>query len=63
MAEGTTQHPWLEKYPSYLDWNMDIQTGTLPQLWDEAVARFGNRPFMAFLGIDLSYARTAALVD
>ncbi|MDG1415874.1 MAG: AMP-binding protein, partial [Alphaproteobacteria bacterium] len=63
MAEGTTQHPWLEKYPSYLDWNMDIQTGTLPQLWDEAVARFGNRPFIDFLGNNLTYAQTDALVD
>ena len=63
MADATVQHPWLGKYPSYLDWNMAIETGTLPELWDEAVARFGDRPFMEFLGNSLTYAQTDALVD
>ena len=62
MAKASAQHPWIEKYPSYLDWNMDIQTGTLPQLWDEAVSRFGDRPLMDFLGNKLTYAETDALV-
>ena len=48
MADATVQHPWLGKYPSYLDWNMAIETGTLPELWDEAVARFGDLCFGVF---------------
>ena len=63
MAKAKTQHPWLAKYPSYLDWGMDISTGTLPELWDAAVARFADRPFMDFLGNGLTYAQTDALVD
>ena len=63
MAEASAQHAWLNTYPSFLDWNMDIANGTLPQLWDNAVSKFGDRPYMEFLGNGLTFAQTDALID
>lgn len=63
MASAAQNHAWLNTYPSFLDWNMEIANGTLPQLWDEAVAKFGDRPYLEFLGNSLSFAQTDALIN
>ncbi len=67
----TTQHqtsdaataPWLHGYPAGIDWVFNEEPGTLTAMLDVAVARFGPRPAMDFLGRRWSYAELGALVD
>lgn len=53
--------PWLRTYPPGVDWAMALPPTTLPALFDAAVARFGNRPCLDFLGRRWSYAEVGAL--
>jgi acyl-CoA synthetase (AMP-forming)/AMP-acid ligase II len=54
--------PWLHAYPPGVDWAMALPPTTLPALFDAAVARFGSRPCLDFLGRRWSYAEVATLV-
>jgi long-chain acyl-CoA synthetase len=55
--------PWLRAYPDGIDWVFDEKPGTLTALLDAAVARFGPRPALDFLGRRWSYAELGAQVD
>lgn len=55
--------PWLRAYPADIDWNAPIDTTPLPQRFEAAVARFGPRPCIEFLGKESTYAEIGALVD
>ncbi len=55
--------PWLHAYPNGIDWTFDETPGTLTDLLDAAVRRFGPRPALDFLGRRWTYAELGALVD
>ena len=59
----TAASPWLRAYPKEIDWAFDEQPGTLTDLLDTAVRRFGPRPALDFLGRRWTYAELGALVD
>ena len=55
--------PWLRCYPDGVDWVFGEAPGTLTALLDDAVARFGPRPALEFLGRSWTYAELGGLVD
>jgi long-chain acyl-CoA synthetase len=61
-AEGPTL-PWLTKYPTGVDWHMQLTVAPLYALLDDAAARHGNLPCTQFLGKTTSYAAIADLVE
>ncbi len=46
---------WEKSYPPTLDWGTPIATSTLPEMFDTAVARFGDRPALEFNDRRISY--------
>lgn len=54
--------PWLRAYPPGVAWDMDLPPATLVSIFEEAVARFGPRPCLDFLGRKWSYAEIGRLV-
>ncbi len=55
-------HPWLKSYPDDVDWNAVPPLTPLHGMLDETVARFGDRPFLDFLGKIYTYAEVGDLV-
>ena len=56
------RYPWVEQYPSGVDWRLDIPLRPVQALFDDAVARFGARPFLDFVGRRYGYAQAARLI-
>lgn len=56
-------HPGEQFYPSGLAWDAPIPTGTLPDLLDEASAKFAQRPLIEFNGRQISYRQFQEAVD
>lgn len=54
--------PWLRAYPPGVDWNAPLPPRTLAEVFEEAVARHGDRPCLDFLGRRWRYAEVGALV-
>jgi len=68
MARATGQfpsppYPWLRAYADDVDWFAPLPPTPLPLLLDTAVARFGSRPCMDFLGRRTSYRAIGRLVE
>ncbi len=62
-ASGTlASRPWLRAYAPGVDWHMDLPPATLVSVFEESVARFGDRPCLDFMGRGWSYAEVGALV-
>jgi len=59
---ATAPAPWLQAYPAGIDWAMPLPPMTLTEVFDQAVARFGQRPCLDFLGRRWRYAEVGALV-
>src|ERR671917_1957302 len=55
--------PWLRSYPPGVDWDVRFPAETLPEMFDRAVARFGPKTCMDFMGRRWSFAAMGALVD
>jgi long-chain acyl-CoA synthetase len=55
--------PWLEAYPEHVDWAVPISEEPLTAVFDRAVARYGARPCVDFLGKTYSYRQVGDLVD
>ncbi|WP_041786853.1 long-chain-fatty-acid--CoA ligase [Rhodospirillum centenum] len=58
-----TDHVWERHYPQGVDWHADIPKRSLIALFDDAVARYGDKPFLEFLGKRYTYRQVSALVD
>ena len=58
-----TPRPWLAAYPEGIDWNLDIRPRSLNTLFADAVARFGARPCLDFMGARTTYAELGRQVD
>jgi len=61
--EQETDYPWLSSYPSNVDWNAPLKPRSLPDMFDEAVARFSALPCTYFLGKSLTYGEIGELAD
>ena len=59
MAQSTHANTftdkWLASYPSDVDWHAPLEASTLPDMFDEAVRRFGPQPLTDFLGKKLTF--------
>jgi long-chain acyl-CoA synthetase len=58
-------HPWLANanYPKGIDWYAELPERPLYAIFDDAVRRYAERPFLDFLGRRYSYLEAGRLVD
>lgn len=59
---GPAGHPWLRAYPAGIAWDMPFPPMTMVEVFEDAVARYGDRPCLDFFGRRWSYAEVGALV-
>ena len=57
------EHPWFKSYPDGVRWDAPLPQMPVPQILDDAVARWPDQPAIDFMGCVLSYAEVGALVD
>ena len=57
--QSQTGHPWLSCYPSKVNWHAELEPKPLPQMFDDAMARFETLPCTYFLGKSLTYGEIA----
>jgi long-chain acyl-CoA synthetase len=55
-------YPWLRSYPPGIAWDAVPEPGTLPAMFEGAVARFADRPCLDFLGRRWRYAELGEAV-
>jgi long-chain acyl-CoA synthetase len=55
-------HPWLRSYPAGLDWTAPVAVAPVQQILDEAVAKWGDRPAIDFMGRAIAYRELGDLV-
>ena len=56
-------HPWLQSYPAGVSWTAPVDVAPVQQILDDAVAKWGDRPALDFMGRKISYREFGALVD
>ena len=56
-------HPWLRSYPAGVEWTAPVEVGPVPHILDDAVAKWGDRPAIDFMGRKITYREWGALVD
>jgi long-chain acyl-CoA synthetase len=64
-TEGHQQsrYPWLSHYPQGVDWHAELPSAPLYSILDQAVERYGERPFLDFMGKKWTYSQAGAIVD
>ncbi|MFH1033426.1 MAG: AMP-binding protein [Pseudomonadota bacterium] len=55
--------PWLAFYPPGVPEFMDIPTGSVPQLFDQAAEKFGGQSALIFYGTKISYQELKDLAE
>ncbi len=55
--------PWISSYPEGVRWDADLPLLPVQQLLDDAVARWGERPALVFMGRTISYRELGELAD
>src|SRR3712207_6725641 len=55
--------PWLRSYPPGVSWHGDLPSETLTAISGAAVARFGPKTCLDFMGRRWTFAQMGALVD
>ena len=55
-------HPWLRSYPAGMDWTAPVVASTVQQILDDAIAKWGDRPAIDFMGRKISYGELGRLV-
>jgi long-chain acyl-CoA synthetase len=55
--------PWLKYYPEGVPDTVDIPTGSVPDHFDQAAEKFGNKTALIFYGKKISYAKLKDLID
>jgi long-chain acyl-CoA synthetase len=56
-------HPWLQSYPAGVRWDMTIDPIPVPQILDDAVAKWRNRPAIDFMERKITYGELGDLVS
>lgn len=62
-ARPDAEMPWLRSYPPGVSWDVEFPAETLPEMFDAAVARFGPKPCLDFMGRRWTFAEMGALTD
>jgi long-chain acyl-CoA synthetase len=65
-ATGDTtqsEHIWLSKYPSFLNWDMTFEKRPLWDVVDNTVAKFPENPALDFLGQTTTYRELGDQID
>ena len=62
-AGSSAAMPWLRSYPPGVSCDIDLPTETLPEMFDAAVARFGQKTCLDFMGRRWTFAAMGALVE
>jgi long-chain acyl-CoA synthetase len=57
-----SSHPWLRSYPAGLDWTAPVVVAPVQSILDDAVAKWGARPAIDFMGRKISYGELGGLV-
>lgn len=57
-----SEHPWIKSYPAGVSWDVAIKQQPVQSILDEAVAKWGDRPALDFMGRRISYAELGGLV-
>ena len=60
---GQRPFAWEQSYPPGLQWDTALEIRTLPQMLEEAVARFGDRPYIEFRGTRIGFREFGERVD
>ncbi len=55
--------PWLEHYPAGIDYRMQLEAQSLPDLFDEAVVTYRDTPCTDFMGAQLTYGEIADMTN
>lgn len=56
-------YSWLSSYPAHVGWDMEIKPQTLPEMFDESVAAYADRPCTYFLGHTTTYGEIGELTE
>ncbi len=62
QAERTV-HPWEHWYAPKLSWRLDVPHRTLPELLDDAAARWGDKSLIEYRDRRIGFRKLADLVD
>jgi long-chain acyl-CoA synthetase len=62
-AAGFSAYPWLKSYPENVDWFATFRPAPLPDVLDQAVARFPSKLATEFFGRRMTYAELAQAVN
>jgi long-chain acyl-CoA synthetase len=57
-----SSHPWLRSYPAGMDWTAPVVASAVPQILDDAIAKWGERPAIDFMGRKITYGELGQLV-
>lgn len=55
--------PWLNSYPKDVDWNAPLSQGSMVDMFDDAVKKYGNRTCLSFMGKKYTYKEVGDMVD
>ncbi|MFP5472910.1 MAG: long-chain-fatty-acid--CoA ligase [Gammaproteobacteria bacterium] len=55
--------PWVASYPAGVRWDADLTIRPVPQILQDTVANYGERPAVDFMGKKLNYRELGAAVD
>ncbi len=58
-----TNYPWIKSYPDGVQWDAELPVTMLPQLLDDAVAKWADRPALEFMGKKTTYRQLQQQVD
>ncbi|MCX7219982.1 MAG: long-chain fatty acid--CoA ligase [Burkholderiales bacterium] len=58
-----TEYSWIKSYPEGVRWDAALTETMLPQLLDDAVKKWAQRPALEFMGRQISYQQLQAMVN
>lgn len=58
-----SEYPWSKKYPVDIDWDTEIPTSTMTEMFEDSVKRNGNKPALNFMGKEMTYKELGEAVD
>ncbi len=62
MKRDATQFPWIKNYPPGVRWDAELPVMPVPQLLDEAAAKWPDHPALEFMGRRIGYRELQDLV-
>ena len=63
MSTDMTGTPWIRSYPAGVRWDAELPVMPVPQLLDEAAAKWPDNAALDFMGRKFAYRELLQLVD